>query len=304
MIGSSVEEPSNSAKIVSYGRPRLCARTFSRPRCAIPITTSRAPRVAASWISSSSIGTVMSSPSIENCFWPRYALCMKRSSASTSVSRLSSAFCSSTVSGLRNSPDSIASRSHSRCRCDGDVLDLVGDRAAVGLPQVGQRVGERRAGDVHAQDPRRDLRHQLGGQAERLGVERRVALGLAAERVEPGGEVAVRAVRLEQRGRGLDRLHQLLVGRRGAAAGSRRARGRGGRAQPRAPAAAAAPAARRRGPRRRARRSRPRPGGSASIRCRNRPDSAPWMIRWSYVEVIVMTFSAPIIGPTLPSPTG
>ena len=46
MIGSSVEEPSNSAKIESYGRPRLWASTFSRPRWAIPITTSRAPRVA------------------------------------------------------------------------------------------------------------------------------------------------------------------------------------------------------------------------------------------------------------------
>ncbi len=43
---------------------------------------------------------------------------MNRSSASTSVSRLSSAFCSSFVSGLRNVPDSIASRSHSRCECE------------------------------------------------------------------------------------------------------------------------------------------------------------------------------------------
>ena len=43
---------------------------------------------------------------------------MNRSNASTSVRRLSSAFCSSVVSGLRNVPDSIASRSHSRWRCD------------------------------------------------------------------------------------------------------------------------------------------------------------------------------------------
>ena len=78
-----------------------------------------------------------------------------------------------------------------------------------------QRVGQRLARDVHPQDPRRDLAHQLGGQAERLGIERRVALGLAAERVELGGQMAVRAVGLEQRGGRLDRLHELLVGHGG-----------------------------------------------------------------------------------------
>ena len=41
---------------------------------------------------------------------------MKRSSASTSMSRLSSAFCSSGLSGARNSPDSIFARSHVRWR--------------------------------------------------------------------------------------------------------------------------------------------------------------------------------------------
>ena len=84
----------------------------------MPITTSRAPRVADSWISSSIIGTVMSRPSTENCFWPRYALCMNRSNASTSVSRRSSSLDSSLVSGSRNVPDSIASRSHSRWRLE------------------------------------------------------------------------------------------------------------------------------------------------------------------------------------------
>ena len=43
---------------------------------------------------------------------------MNRSSASTSVSRRSSVFCSSVASGARNLPDSIASRSHSRWRCE------------------------------------------------------------------------------------------------------------------------------------------------------------------------------------------
>ena len=82
----------------------------------MPMTTSRAPLAAASWIISSSIGTVMSRPSTENCFWPRYALCMKRSSESTWVSRRSSAFSSWLVSGVRNAPDSIFSRSQVRWR--------------------------------------------------------------------------------------------------------------------------------------------------------------------------------------------
>ncbi len=60
----------------------------------------------------------------------------------------------------------------------GDVLDLVGDRAAVGLAQVRQRVGERRAGHVHVQHLRRDPRLHLRRQPERLGVQPGVALGL------------------------------------------------------------------------------------------------------------------------------
>ena len=40
VTASSVDAPSNSAKIVSYARPRLCESTFSRPLWAIPTTTS------------------------------------------------------------------------------------------------------------------------------------------------------------------------------------------------------------------------------------------------------------------------
>ncbi len=53
----------------------------------------------------------------------------------------------------------------------GDVLDLVGDRAAVGLAQVRKRVGERRPRHVHVEDLGRDLGLHLGRQPERLGVE-------------------------------------------------------------------------------------------------------------------------------------
>ena len=76
-----------------------------------------------------------------------------------------------------------------------------------------QRVGERRARDAHAEDPRRDPGHELGGQPDGLGLERRVALGLGAERVQPRGQVAVGAVGLQERRGGLDGLQQLVGGR-------------------------------------------------------------------------------------------
>ena len=47
-IASTVRSPSNSSRIDSYGRPITWASTFSRPRWAIPITTSCAPASAAS----------------------------------------------------------------------------------------------------------------------------------------------------------------------------------------------------------------------------------------------------------------
>ena len=92
------------------------------------------------------------------------------------------------------------------------MLELVGDRAAVGLPHPRQHLEQGLAGDPDAQDRGRDARHQLRGQVEVLGLDRRVALRLAAERVEPRRQVAVGAVGLEQRGRRLHALQQLLVG--------------------------------------------------------------------------------------------
>src|SRR5581483_7799607 len=62
--------------------------------------------------------------------------------------------------------------------------------------------------------------HDFFGQAERLGVEGRVAFGLAAQRIEPRGEMTVRPERLQQRGCRLHRLEHLLVG--GSALGNRR----------------------------------------------------------------------------------
>ena len=114
-----------------------------------------------------------------------------------------------------------------------DVLDLVGDRPAVGLAQVREGVRERGARDVGAQDLGRDPGHQLRRQPDGLGIERRIALGLGHERVELGGQMAVHAVRLEERRGGLDGLQQrlvdLAVGRRRGRSGIAHRRGGGRR---------------------------------------------------------------------------
>ena len=109
----------------------------------------------------------------------------------------------------------------------GDVLDLVRDRPGVRLAQPRQRIGERLALDVEAQqrgrDARLQLRRQLRDQA--LGLERRVARRLGAERVEVRREVAVHPKRLDERHRRGDPAEQLVVRRPAPpepAAGARR----------------------------------------------------------------------------------
>ena len=188
-----VLSPSNSRRISSYGWPTVCASTFSRPRCAMPITTSCAPPDAASSTVSSSIGTITSRPSAENCFWPRKARRRYCSNASARESRSSRARFSSARERLPVAARLDHAAQPAALLVVGDVLDLVGDRAAVGLDEVRQRVGERLAGHVQAECRGGDPRLQLGGQRRlgAVGLERRVADGLGAERVEPRGEVAV-----------------------------------------------------------------------------------------------------------------
>ena len=107
-----------------------------------------------------------------------------------------------------------------------DVLDLVGDRAAVGRLQVRERVGQRLAGDVHPQQLGGDGGHHLRRQPQRLGVERRVTGRLAAERVEACREMSKGPIRADQRNRRGDRPQVLRGAERGA---DRRCADRGGR---------------------------------------------------------------------------
>ena len=153
-----------------------------------------------------------------------------------------------------------------------DVLDLVGDRAAVGLAQVRQGVGERRPAHVHAQDLGRDPGHDLRREPDRVRVERGIALGLGAERVEPRREVAVGPVGLDERRRGLDGLeHRLVAACPGAAAGPRGRR----RAAAAGAGGAGAGRARRRATRTRRRRSRSRRRGRPRAAAGSAPTRPP-----------------------------
>jgi hypothetical protein len=112
--GCVLPAPAKPAMIIWYGFSSTWVRTLSRPRWAMPMTTSCAPAAAASLITVSSTGTIASVPSREKRFWPKKALCRYFSKPSTWERRRSVAFCSSGERGAWKRPDSTASRSHSR----------------------------------------------------------------------------------------------------------------------------------------------------------------------------------------------
>ena len=90
-----------------------------------------------------------------------------------------------------------------------DVLDLVGDGAAVRRPQGRQRLGERGAGDVDAQHLGGDPRHDLRRESQGTRVQGRIAGRLRAQWVEPRGQVAEVAVGADE-GHGGGDVFQVL----------------------------------------------------------------------------------------------
>ena len=213
---SIVRSPSNSRRIVSYGRPTTWARTFSRPRCAIPTTTSWAPLPAAS-----SIGLVEHRDHHVEPLDGELLLA-EEGAPQVALHPLDLAEAAEQPHALlaRELP-AVAARLDRLPQPDallvvGDVLDLVRDRAGVRLAQPRQRVGERLALDVEAEerggDARLQLRRQLRDQP--LGLEGGIAGRLRAERVEMRGEVTVHPDRLDERHRRGDPAEELLVGRR------------------------------------------------------------------------------------------
>ena len=95
----------------------------------------------------------------------------------------------------------------------GEMLDLVGHRAAVDGAEVRQRLSQRLARHMHAQERGGNALLQLGRQRRdqaRL-VERRVAERLGAERIEARSEVPVHPMGLDECHRRCDTAEQGLV---------------------------------------------------------------------------------------------
>ncbi len=84
---------------------------------------------------------------------------------------------------------------------DRDVFQLVRDGAAVGVLQRGDRISQRlpRSGDP--QHRRGYRRHHIRCEAERFGIQRRIAPWLAAQGIEMRREMSVSPVCLHQRHR-------------------------------------------------------------------------------------------------------
>ena len=159
-----------------------------------------------------------------------------------------------------------------------DVHVLDADRAAVGVAQHAEQVAERHllgAGDAAGEELAVEVpdRQPVRQRVELLGHRRL----LPAQRVEVGDEVAADAVDADQRGD----LHLLLQHRLFAV----------DRVDVGPPAHRLVRHVERRRTRRR--RSSCSPSSSSCTRFRNMPLSAPWMMRWSYVLVIVTTLLMP-----------
>ena len=66
---------SNSANMSLGILPSVLTSTFSRPRCAMPMTISCTPRSPARCTTSSMLAMKLSPPSSEKRFWPTYLVC-------------------------------------------------------------------------------------------------------------------------------------------------------------------------------------------------------------------------------------
>ena len=176
----AVRSPSNSRRIVSYGRPITCASTLSRPRCAIPITTSCAPASAASsdrlvehrdehveafdrelLLAEERLAQVRLEPL--HLGEPReqrtLLVLAERRAVTAGLDRLAQ-------------PDALL--------VVGDVLDLVGDRPAVGLAAVA-------AAPRRASRPRRSARSSRAGSAPAARASAAASGVSASSAGSPGG---------------------------------------------------------------------------------------------------------------------
>ena len=112
--------PSNSANSFSVGLPSVLISTLSRPRWAMPTTTSLTPPLPPRRTSVSISGIRESPPSSEKRFCPTYLLPRKRSSPSAAVSRSSTRRLSSGDSP--NLPAAPSRRCCIQCRCGASAM--------------------------------------------------------------------------------------------------------------------------------------------------------------------------------------
>ena len=224
---SSERSPSNSRRIDWYERPTVWTSALSRPRWAIPITTSCAPPARGE------LDRLVEHRDERLETLERELLLPEERPAQVLLEALGLGEpVEERAPLLRGERLPEAPRLDRLAEPDalgvvGDVLDLVGDRARVDVAEERQRLEQRVALDVEAEQRGRDARLQLRRQRrDEAGlVERRVAHRLGAERVEPGGEVPVHAVGLDERHRRGDAAEEVLVDRWRLAAPSAACRG-------------------------------------------------------------------------------
>ena len=161
------------------------------------------PASAASPITSSRIGTSMSSPSIEKRVLPGNVRCRNRSNASTCVSRSSSATGSIGSAGARKRPSSDRLAQPVPLLGHEDVREVVAGRRAVDAR--GSASTTSYMFDAPVAERRRDqaapgsARRSSLGDAVRLGQRATGSpSGRRAERIDLRGEVAVAADRLRE----------------------------------------------------------------------------------------------------------
>ena len=183
---SSGRVPSNSAKICASGLPIMFASTLRRPRCAMPITTSRTPsqrRVVQDAVEQRDqrLGALEREALVADVLRVQEA-------ARRSRRRSASRACAS--ARRRRAPGSCASTPSAAAATPalgvGDVHVLDADRAAVGLAQHVEDLAQRRAVPLARETAGDELAVEV---PEREAVGRRV-------------EVAVRRARGGRAGRG------------------------------------------------------------------------------------------------------
>ena len=212
-----MRSPSNSRRIVSYGRPITCASTLSRPRCAMPITTSCAAGLGGEAGSPRRASARARPRPRSRTASGRGKPCAGTSRAPPPPSAARAARASRPRRAARGSGRTRSPRAARRAprgrRCARSRTRSSRSRSRSGAGSASASVSP----STYVRRSRAGIRACSSGVScgiRRVRLERGVAGRLGAERVEPRREVAVRPVRLDERHRRRDSAEQLLVAAR------------------------------------------------------------------------------------------